>query len=136
MSSTPHPGPYKVETFPNGGTFNSRWVGMGRRGVFTTELAAKDACLELNASYLAGQASREQQWIPVGERLPEKIDDYLVVILEDGLPEHTAYVTAASFSRGKWDTPSGIDCAYGSSLDGPVTHWMPLPAAPTNNSDR
>jgi len=127
MSSTPHPGPYKVETFPNGGTFNSRWVGMGRRGVFTTELAAKDACLELNASYLAGQASREQQWIPITKD-PGFCGDFLCIVLTPQ-PCGNTWIRQRVVNRyyhEKWRLEEGES----------ITHWMPLPAAPTNNSDR
>ena len=59
-------------------------------------------------------------WIPVTERLPEKHTAVLVHTDMDG-------THAASFDGEEWF------CDYGGAWLFPnVTHWMPLPAPPTD----
>ena len=55
------------------------------------------------------------RWIPVTERLPERNGTYLVYVYGD--------VTDLNYWRGKWHR-------LGDDYTKAVTHWMPLPQPP------
>mgnify|MGYP001178342202 FL=1 len=61
----------------------------------------------------------KQRWIPVSERLPEEFT-LVLTIGKDNLP------VAAVVDRGHWYS------SFEYSLN--VTHWMPLPEPPEDNS--
>jgi len=61
------------------------------------------------------------QWIPVGERLPEQRRGVLVWDVYKN-------VNAAYRYDGKWHYWSSCN----TTLEHRITHWMPLPAAPTD----
>lgn len=79
--------------------------------------AVNELMAELQRRLMELQASLPR-WIPVTERLPE--DGVLVF----------AYGKRAGygFRRGGW----WIDTLYGGVLANGPTHWMPLPAPPTD----
>lgn len=65
----------------------------------------------------------EQQWVPVGERLPESPGNYLLVRggkVWPGRFRDLIYHTRKA--RGKWEVSWGV-------VDD-VTHWRPLPKGP------
>lgn len=62
------------------------------------------------------------KWIPVTERLPENDVKVLAIVKEDGYNR-----IAFSFNEdGRW-----WDCFYDGFRNINVTHWMPLPEAPS-----
>jgi hypothetical protein len=61
MSSTPSPGPYTVKGNRSEGLFTVEGPTFSS-STFHQRHLAEALCHELNAAYLAGQASREQQW--------------------------------------------------------------------------
>jgi hypothetical protein len=70
---------------------------------------------------VANHSAIPNSWIPVTERLPEKDTAVLVHTDMDG-------THAASFDGEEWF------CDYGGAWLFPnVTHWMPLPAPPTDD---
>jgi hypothetical protein len=75
----------------------------------------------------ADERSLPRGWIGVEERMPERPDIYIVWLkdpLDTGWNVDRAW-TAQAFSDGEWGECSPLE-------DGcEVTHWMPLPAAPT-----
>lgn len=92
----------------------------GREIIGTAELliAAADA-LEV----------QQQQWIPVTERLPAENGSYIVTACDEGSPAgegiwYSTVVVVAEYYGGSWTWYDGC-CEY--SLEGIVTHWMPLP---------
>lgn len=64
---------------------------------------------------------RNQEWIAVSKKLPEKGGDYLVT---NG---YACMVSAFRINTQKWDF---WQIWWWSSND--VTHWMPLPERPKN----
>lgn len=94
------------------------------------------------------------EWISVKERLPEPsedpeevFDDYLVVVDQSlWLPSRfgsVKYVTCATYcsSQKVWMLPGNrptnalIDFNSGSFDDSYVSHWMPLPEPPEEETD-
>ena len=69
-------------------------------------------------------AEIERRWIPVGERLPE--EDRLVLWYR---PDERWPVSAGRFCKPR-HVDEGGDLAVPFS-EGLYTHWMPLPALPT-----
>ena len=80
-------------------------------------------------------AVREQampQWISVEDKLPKNNDDVLGKTQSDFM--------VAYYDQRRWQ-PSGAsygnynEGGYGTVYEGKVTHWMPLPAAPTREDE-
>lgn len=76
-----------------------------------------------------------QQWIPVTDRLPEENGNYIVTACDEGSPAgegiwYSTVVVVAEYYSGSWTWYDGC-CEY--SLEGIVTHWMPLPKPPEEN---
>ena len=72
------------------------------------------------------------QWISVEERLPERNGTYIVTACDEGEPYdmiiwNDTVVVCAEYYKGCW-TWEENNIEY--SLDGIVTHWMPLPEPP------
>ena len=72
------------------------------------------------------------QWIRVEERLPERNGEYIVTACDEGEPYdeiiwNDTVVVCAEYYKGCW-TWEENSTEY--SLDGIVTHWMPLPEPP------
>lgn len=59
-------------------------------------------------------------WIPVSERLPDADVDVLVYV--PGVDSSYVWLGFIENDVWYWDT--------GSTMDFPVTHWMPLPEPP------
>lgn len=62
------------------------------------------------------------RWIPVTERLPEECVNVLALAIEDWQTGADAWQDVSSMFNGRW--------LIGSAT---VTHWMPLPAPPTDS---
>ena len=72
------------------------------------------------------------QWISVEERLPERNGEYIVTACDEGEPYdeiiwNDTVVVCAEYYKGCWIWEEN-NTEY--SLDGIVTHWMPLPEPP------
>lgn len=72
------------------------------------------------------------QWIRVEERLPERNGEYIVTACDEREPYdeiiwNDTVVVCAEYYKGCW-TWEENSTEY--SLDGIVTHWMPLPEPP------
>lgn len=84
---------------------------------------AEDRAKEMNAAYAAGQKPR---WIPVSERLPEFTGVDVLVANEFGV----------ALEAHRWNNVSGwIAYSRPSATLSDITHWMPLPEAPTNTTE-
>ena len=100
------------------------------KSAIASELAHRDMLIDKLTKEL--QAAKAQpQWIPVSERLPTYGDNVLIVA--DGEIETENQVF--EFKKGKF---SSSDFFESNKDDGiyyyirEITHWMPLPAPPTN----
>lgn len=96
-----------------------------------------DNCVACLAFKLIGLGYQKQEWISVEERLPDKTQDYLVVLNGEDIDirlfnsRNEPYQTYSSMmnkflffdTRGDWHTTYR------------VTHWMPLPEAPKMKGD-
>lgn len=76
------------------------------------------------------------EWISVNDRLPETNGNYIVTACDEGCPYgegiwYGTVVVCAEYYKGDWVWYEGSQ-EY--SLEGIVTHWMPLPEPPENNT--
>lgn len=72
------------------------------------------------------------QWISLEDRPPERNGEYIVTACDEGEPYdekiwNDTVVVCAEYYKGCW-TWEESNTEY--SLDGIVTHWMPLPEPP------
>lgn len=72
------------------------------------------------------------QWISVEDRPPERNGEYIVTACDEGEPSdekiwNDTVVVCAEYYKGCW-TWEENNSEY--SLDGIVTHWMPMPEPP------
>ena len=72
------------------------------------------------------------QWVSVEDRLPERNGEYIVTACDEGESYdekiwNDTVVVCAEYYKGCW-TWEENNTEY--SLDGIVTHWMPLPEPP------
>ena len=88
----------------------NEWDDLGRRYAMPTTPIHKRAFREF-----PGVDVRENRWIPVSERLPEKNDVYLVAVEMAGYPQRDVDGFIGQASR-KWEK-------YGNK----VVAWMSLP---------
>jgi hypothetical protein len=82
----------------------------------------------LSETPAGGTAKEPEGWIPVGERLPTHIHSVLMWVVNDHQVEGEPYreIGIYNATRAKWQMNFGDD-----DIDVEVTHWMPLPAAPS-----
>ena len=69
------------------------------------------------------------QWIPVTEKLPGENGNYIVTACDEGSSAgegiwYSTGVAVAEYYRGGW---TWYDGCHEYSLEGIVTHWMPMP---------
>ena len=92
------------------------------RGFYTCteELAAKaaDAIEELRDRNV-------WKWIPVTERLPDNVDEEVLVCNIEYGKSGLGFVTVAIYDGSDW-----LECWERKTYLTAVTHWMPLPSAP------
>lgn len=69
--------------------------------------------------------SRKPQWIPVTERLPDNIDEEVLVCNEGYGKDGTGFATVAVYNGSGW-----LECWERKTYLTAVTHWMPLPEPP------
>ena len=85
-------------------------------------------------------ADKAQRWIPVSERLPDDVGSYLVYYHEwsngDFLPKYDDYrIRIMRFmNNGKWCMPVCTDKRCEADTNREVTHWMPLPEPPKEDT--
>ena len=84
------------------------------------------------ADYLISNGVTVQEWISVDDRLPEEDDNYIVTACDEGCSAgegiwYSTVVVVAEYYKGSW---TWYDGGREYSLEGIVTHWMPLPHPP------
>jgi hypothetical protein len=70
----------------------------------------------------------EREWIPVTERLPDRNVNVLIYI---PAADERTYIASLD-EGGMWFSTDPAADAYSLGEDGAPTHWMPLPALPTD----
>ena len=65
------------------------------------------------------------KWIPVTERLPDNIDEEVLVCTEDYGKRGLGFATVAIYDGSGW-----LECWERETYLTAVTHWMPLPNVP------
>lgn len=65
------------------------------------------------------------RWIPVTERLPDNIDEEVLVCNEGYGKDGTGFATVAVYNGNGW-----LECWERKTYLTAVTHWMPLPKPP------
>ena len=97
---------------------------IGQMRNFAVELRkAEDALLVRDAADVIEELSKPK-WIPVTDRLPEDGSDVLAYLKY----ADNSRIAAANYYKGTWQ-----DCIMGRlylTEEGFVTHWMPLPEPP------
>ena len=84
------------------------------------------------ADYLINSGVTVQEWISVEDRLPDKDGCYIVTACDEwcscgeGIWYDTV-VVVAEYYKGSW---TWYDGGREYSLEGIVTHWMPMPNPP------
>ena len=96
------------------------------------DVKVTDLCYGLNIAKDIIRRHMNDGWIPVEERLPERNGEYIVTACDEGEPYdeiiwNDTVVVCAEYYKGCW-TWEENRTEY--SLDGIVTHWMPLPEPP------
>ena len=67
------------------------------------------------------------KWISVEERLPE-IDERVLACV--GIPGELSVWDGVRWNGEEWEAEEEAAYDYWTTIDDPVTHWMPLPKAP------
>lgn len=76
--------------------------------------------------HIPAQPVSEPNWVSVADRLPSEFGRYLCYVEEQNDLGKSHY---------QWNCSWNGDVFSDSSLTGRVTHWMPLPAAPAQDSE-
>jgi len=99
-------------------------------------LEAADAIKELlnaanfhkyNSEFWEGKYNTlvDEKWIPVTERLPDNIDEEVLVCNEGYGKDGTGFATVAVYNGNGW-----LECWERKQYLACITHWMPLPEPP------
>ena len=92
--------------------------------------------LDMAISALRARQEQESkplnEWISVKDKLPEKDGNYLVTACDEGCSAgegiwYSTVVVVAEYYKGSW---TWYDGGREYSLEGIVTHWMPMPELP------
>ena len=75
---------------------------------------------------------QQMRWIPVEERLPEEIGNYLVVACDEHLPRDERIWNDTIMGEGFYGEEDWVMeySGYIHDVTGMVTHWMPFPNFP------
>lgn len=76
--------------------------------------------------YAAAQADTPR-WISVEERLPE-VDERVLACV--GIPGELSVWDGVRWNGEEWEAEEEAAYDYWTTIDDPVTHWMPLPEPP------
>lgn len=79
----------------------------------------------LNQAANAIEELSKPKWIPVTERLPDNIDEEVLVCTEDYGKSGLGFATVAVYDGSDW-----IECWERKTYLTAVTNWMPLPEPP------
>ena len=71
-------------------------------------------------------------WISVEERLPE-VDERVLACV--GIPGELSVWDGVRWNGEEWEAEEEAAYDYWTTIDDPVTHWMPLPAPPKEVQD-
>ena len=103
------------------------------------EYLMKDDALHVIDSIPAADVVEQEQeskllngWISVQDRLPEEDENYIVTACDEGCSAgegiwYSTVVVVAEYYKGSW---TWYDGGREYSLEGIVTHWMPMPQPP------
>lgn len=69
------------------------------------------------------------RWIPVTEKLPDNIDEEVLVCNEGYGKDGTGFATVAVYNGNGW-----LECWERKQYLACITHWMPLPEPPKDDS--
>jgi len=83
---------------------------------------------EREAARLVSAAIKHRDWIPVAERLPARNVNVLIHI---PVADEKTYIASLD-EGGMWFSTDPTADAYSLGEDGAPTHWMPLPAPPSD----
>ena len=91
---------------------------------------AADAIESTNKAYQMISEAYEaevtkQNWIPVTERLPDNIDEEVLVCNEGYGKDGTGFATVAVYNGNGW-----LECWERKQYLACITYWMPLPEPP------
>jgi hypothetical protein len=122
-NATPERGMIKIQRYSYIG--NSVYVedDNGHIVLYSDHQSALDQCRE------------ENRWIPVEERLPEMIEPPEFILCSDGEFTYCGQYTESEYD----DCPAEFVDANGDSFEDDgitITHFRPLPSAPSDNSDK
>lgn len=121
--------------YPGCGHYCSNGCVMSPDGTATCEQTpllrkAANVIEELSAKY--EKALRDlvkhvelPKWIPVTERLPDNIDEEVLVCNEGYGKDGTGFATVAVYNGNGW-----LECWERKQYLACITHWMPLPEPP------
>ena len=104
-----------------------RWCGIKcgcERGECGREI---EPCVVVMSIEEAPTIEPEPEWIPVGERLPEKDGHYLVNVKNGWFPKNVIAIDLLRFEDGKWKYYFGFENDDFEDFEDPVIAWMPLP---------
>ena len=98
-------------------------------------------CVNYNiADHLIANGVTIQKWIPVSERLPEEPGKFLIVV-KSKYPFDRDYSYETDVAMYRWDGKGRLDGCWDALADWGdgeeyihVTHWMPLPEPPKEES--
>lgn len=111
----------------------SHFTDDGDDDIFRADFEALDAAIEALKEQPAKDTNvPTNRWISVKDRLPEKDENYIVTVCDEGCSAgegiwYSTVVVVAEYYKGSW---TWCDGGHEYSLEGIVTHWMPMPELP------
>lgn len=104
----------------------------GDDGTFCSDVEDIEAVIAAFRQQQEQESKPLNGWISVKDRLPEKDENYIVTVCDEGCSAgegiwYSTVVVVAEYYKGSW---TWYDGGHEYSLDGIVTHWMPMPNPP------